>query len=214
MLTVKIVELGKEVVEIAFENAVTVSEVLEIAGKEIQEVKINGIDVTGSTVLTSDTTIFLGAKKVKGNADYIEVKFFQFGAAGVNTVAVEPGTTIKDAADQIGKNFDGFDYKLSNSTSTVDGDTKLYEDTKVFLAKKTKGNADYIEVKFFQFGAAGVNTVAVEPGTTIKDAADQIGKNFDGFDYKLSNSTSTVDGDTKLYEDTKVFLAKKTKGNN
>ena len=142
-MVVKIVELGKAVEEVAIDATVaTISEVFSAAGRDSGlGVKVNGMDVADTNRVYDGDVLFLNAKKIKGNTDYIEVKFIQFGAgSGITSIAVEPGTSINDAAEAAGKDYSGSEFRVNNDTTATDGASALRSDARVFVSKKVKGN--------------------------------------------------------------------------
>ena len=217
MITIKVVELGKAVEEYAFEGStVSVSEVLEASGRSIElGVKVNGAELTETSPVTDGAVVFIGAKKIRGNADYVEVKFVSLGSAsGIKTVAVEPGTSIASAAETAGMSLDGFEIKVNGSTASSNASDSLNSDSRIFLTKLVKGNTDYVEVKFVSLGSAsGIKTVAVEPGTSIADAAETAGVSLDGFEIKVNGSTASSNANDSLNSDSRIFLTKLVKGN-
>jgi hypothetical protein len=218
-MIIKIVELGKAVKEVAVEGSIVdVNTIAEIAGIVINEATINGYTVTGSTSVRDGDVIFLNPKKIKGNNDFIEVKFVKFGAAGggIDTVAVAPGSTIADAVAAAGKSYDGFEFRVGTDTTASETSKVLNSSTSIILVKKIKGNNDFIEVKFVKFGAAGggIDTVAVAPGSTIADAVTAAGKSYDGFEFRVGTDTTASETSKVLNSSTSIFLVKKIKGNN
>jgi len=218
-MIIKIAELGKLTKEVAIEgNYANVDTVERASGLTIANATINGVEVTYDTVIRDGAIILNNLRKIKGNNDFIEVKFVKFGSAdgGINTVAVAPGSTIADAIIASGQDYATSDLRVGNDATASDVSRKLYNSTNIFLTKKIKGNNDFIEVKFVKFGSAdgGINTVAVAPGSTIADAIAASGQDYATSDLRVGNDATASDTSRKLYASTNIFLTKKIKGNN
>ena len=164
-----------------------------------------------NTIVRDDDRIFLGAKKIKGNSIY-EVKFIQFGASSSVKNAEVTGGTIGDAAEGI-IDINGFELRTA-AGATVSASDMVDSDMKILLTKKVKGNSDYVEVKFIQFGGnTGPSTINVAPGSSVADAASAAEKSIDGFELRTASGT-LLKPDSTIDVDTKILLTKKVKGNN
>jgi len=218
MAIVKVIELGKATVEVAFEGySASLSEVSRQSGVDFGGAKVNGREINMDHVVYDGDRIFLGAKKIKGNTDSINVKIIQFGVSGGNTdVNVEPGTTIEAAARMLNVNISGVELRLNGAMTAVEPSTELYSDSRIILGKKVKGNIG-VDIKFVQFGAAGggVTNVTVEEGTTLSSAASTARVNLTGLEVRANGSQTVVSGDYRIKStDSRFILAKKVKGNN
>lgn len=142
MNTVRVGVMPGKINEFAVEEGTSVAQVLETAGLNSTgyDIKVDGtkIDDASSATVTSQTSLILLVKQVKGNAG----GFVRIGVmpGKIEEYAIEAGTSIADALAQAELNPAGYDVKVDGvkvdpSSATVKTDTNL-----ILLVKQVKGN--------------------------------------------------------------------------
>lgn len=125
-----------------------------------------------------------------------------------------------------GKSFSA-DAAITRRGIKIDSYTQLYDEDKVFVGKKTKGNLEPFEVSFIRMGAGGgIINLPAEDGDTIEKVLGQLEdeqrKSYyraDGtpaYEYRIG--TSKVEGSHELRRPSgsaslRIILSQKIKGN-
>jgi uncharacterized UPF0146 family protein len=138
----KVVKAGQmpgRIVEVVVEVGSTVGQVLEIAGLDATgyEIKMDGVAVQSTDVITEATNLILLVKLVKGNAERL-VKLGQMPGRIVE-IAVDSESTIGEALTLAGLDPSGYEIKKDGTPTTADA--KVGEASLILLVKQVKGNA-------------------------------------------------------------------------
>jgi len=117
-------------------------------------------------------------------------------------------------------------YTITRNGVEVQKTTRLYNNEKVFLGTKTKGNDEPFEVQLIRMGAGGgIEKLPATPGMTIQEVVDQLDmdkkKTFTHADgspaYEYRIGTRKVELSEKLERPTgdvlRIILSQKVKGN-
>lgn len=142
MNNVKDVRVGVmpgQINEYAVEEGKSIKELLNMAGLSAEgyDIKVDGVKVSESDIVTSSTNLVLLVKQVKGNADGLVRIGIMPGQ--INEYALEVGITIGEALEIAGLNADGYDVKMDGVK--VDTNTLITpESNLVLLVKQVKGN--------------------------------------------------------------------------
>lgn len=141
-MTVKIIELGKKVNEVALEDGSSVEQALKAAGLDpiTTTSTINGKYVAGDHVLCNNDIILINVAKVTGNS-MIDVDIVSVGTGTpLKTVSIEAGSSIEDIARKAGVDITERELRVNSSTETVKSDYVINNDSMVVVGKKIKGN--------------------------------------------------------------------------
>lgn len=155
MITVKLIELGREIREFAFEHGATLGDLMNKAEEEFipGNVTINQSVVNESTPLRDGDRVFLG-NKVKGNVPF-EVQLIRLGSGdGIINLPAEDNYTIDQVlaqlpADKKAQFFGSddsalYEYRVGGSGQPVQGNHVLSRPSsgsvRLILSTRTKGN--------------------------------------------------------------------------
>lgn len=141
--TVRVGMMPGKITEFAVEEGMSISEVLALAAMNPSgyDVKVDGVKVddTNATKVTSDTSLILLARQVKGNSEVVVRVGMMPGR--ITEVAVEEGATIASVLSIADLNPSGYDVKVDGvkcedvATAIITSATSL-----ILLAKQVKGN--------------------------------------------------------------------------
>ena len=137
--------------------------------------------------------------------DYITVKVGRLPGK-IEEIALNGGRSVADALEAFELDAEGYEIRVNGSPS--DFDTELSDGDTVLLVKKIKGNQEFVRIGKLP---GKIEEYAFEDGSTIEDALETAGLDFEGYEVRLNGSPADMDdyvsdGDT-------VLLVKKIKGN-
>ena len=155
MVTVKLIKLGQEIREFAFEDGTTLGHLMCEADENFVQgnVTINQNIVNEDTPLRDGDRVFLG-NKVKGNIPF-EVQLIRLGSGdGIINLPAEDGYTIDRVLDQLPADkkaqFFGsddkalYEYRVGGAGQPVSGSHVLSRpasgSVRLILSTRTKGN--------------------------------------------------------------------------
>ncbi len=154
MITVKLIELGRETREYSFENSATLGDLMAQAEEEFipGNVTVNQSVVNESTLLRDGDNVFLG-NKVKGNLPF-EVQLIRLGSGSNINLPAEDGYTIDRVLAQLSEDnkaqFFGsdnkalYEYRVGGAGQPVSGSHVLSRpasgSVRLILSTRTKGN--------------------------------------------------------------------------
>lgn len=189
----------------------TFRQALAQAGLEHEgyEVKLDGSPITDlDTVvpLTSDTILL--SKRVKGNADMLNIKIGVMPGR-VGSYALELGTSYAKALEIAGLDTDGFEVKV-DGTPVTNFDSAIHAgaDT-ILLSKRVKGNSGVVKIGVMP---GRVDSFGLEAGTTYAQAFAIAGVDPEGYEVKADGAVITDYNQVVGAVDT-VLLSKRVKGN-
>lgn len=132
----------------------------------------------------------------------IVVKAIKLGSP-IRDIDLPDYSTLGNLLDKIGEQF--IENSITINNSTVNRGTRLYDNDRIFIGNKTKGNIPF-EVQTIRLGAAsdGIINLPAEDGYTINQVLDQIPADkrnqffgSDGkalYEYRVGTSGQLVDG--------------------
>lgn len=207
MNTFKIGIMPGRLVEVTVEGDVTVQGALELAGLEFdgQEIKIDGAVSALDALVPNGASHVLLSKKVKGNTDIVKIGIMP---GRLQEVGLESGTTVQQALEMAGLEFDGQEIKIDGAVSALDAVIPAGA-SHVLLSKKVKGNTDIVKIGIMP---GRLQEVGYESGTTVGQALELAGLTFDGQEIKIDGTVAQLDSVIPSGA-SHVLLSKKVKGN-
>lgn len=122
------------------EDGTTIAQALTLANltAEGYDVRMDGVPVTGATVIPNGTLLIVLAKQIKGNSEQVILKVGIVPGA-INEFVVEEGTTVGEVLTLAQLERAGYDVRLDGKI--VEDADFIEEDSKLLvLAKQIKGN--------------------------------------------------------------------------
>jgi cellobiose-specific phosphotransferase system component IIB len=137
--TIKVAKLPGTVTEVVAEQGASFRDVIALAGQDSQgfEVKADGRTITNLDESADGVSMILLAKQVKGNQQTVKVAKLP---GAVKEIAVEEGTTFREAIQLAEMDSQGFEVKADGRTIT-NLDEAIGQVSMILLAKQVKGNA-------------------------------------------------------------------------
>ncbi|MCP3685216.1 MAG: hypothetical protein GY861_21335 [bacterium] len=211
----KVAKLGGTVNQVAMAQGSMVRDALSAAGISDAgsgfKIKVNDVDASLDTKLTSDASIVLIPRIRGGNGDVVVMRVAKLGGT-VSEVAVATGSRVRDALSAAGISEAGSGFKIKVNDSDASLDTVLSSDGSIVLIPRIRGgNGDVVVAKVAKLGGT-VSEVAVATGSLVRNALTAAGISDAGSGFKIKVNDVDASMDTALTSDCSIVLIPRIRG--